>query len=114
MTRAFLMAQARMDYVRVLRLKGLGPWRTVVLHALPNAAGSIMSVAAMTYAYLLEGAVLTETVFARPGLGTYITNSLFAADVKAVLAATMVVGFLYVTLNMLSERLQSLMDPRRA
>jgi peptide/nickel transport system permease protein len=62
----------------------------------------------------LEGAVLTETVFAWPGLGTYITNSLFAADVKAVLSSTLVIGLVYVTLNMLSEHFQKLFDPRSA
>jgi peptide/nickel transport system permease protein len=114
MTRAFLFSQMSLQYVRVLKLKGLGPWRIVLCHALPNCFGGIMSVTAMTYAYLLEGSVLTETVFAWPGLGTYITNSLFAADVKAVLASTMVVGLVYVTLNMLSERLQNLFDARSA
>lgn len=55
-------------------------------------AGPIFAVIALTYAYLLEGAVLTKTVFTWPGLGMYITDSLFATDMPAVLTATLVVG----------------------
>jgi peptide/nickel transport system permease protein len=112
MIRGFLFHQIRQNYVKVLRLKGLSLRRVVLTHVLPNSLPEIMAVSAMTYAYLLEGAVLTETVFAWPGLGTYITNSLFAADVKAVLSSTLVIGAVYVTLNMLSEHMQKWFDPR--
>ena len=112
MTRGFLLHQMGEHYVRVLRLKGLSLNRIILFHALPNSAGAVLSVVAMTYAYLLEGAVLTETVFAWPGIGTYITNSLFAADVHAVLTATLLIGVIYLTLNLLVEWLQPLIDPR--
>ncbi|MCL2898409.1 ABC transporter permease [Brenneria tiliae] len=112
MTRGFLLHQMREHYVKVLRLKGLSLGRIIILHALPNSAGAILSVIAMTYAYLLEGAVLTETVFAWPGIGTYITNSLFAADINAVLTATLLVGIIYLALNLFVEWLQTSIDPR--
>ena len=92
MTRSFLLYQLRQDYTTVLRLKGLSESAILWRHALRNAAGPVLAIIALTYAYLLEGAVLTETVFAWPGLGMYITDSLFASDIPAVLAATLLVA----------------------
>lgn len=112
MTRGFLLAQLHQDYILVLRLKGFSQSRILWRYALPNAAGPILAVTVMAYAYLLEGAVLTETVFAWPGLGMFITESLFAADIPAVLAATLGVGVVYLSFNMCSDALLVLLDPR--
>jgi peptide/nickel transport system permease protein len=112
MTRSFLLWQLRQDYTTVLRLKGLSESAILWRHALRNAAGPLLSVVALTYAYLLEGAVLTETVFAWPGLGMYITDSLFAADIPAVLASTLLVGMIFMLVNILSEVIQAALDPR--
>lgn len=112
MTRSFLLWQLRQDYTTVLRLKGLSESAILWRHALRNAAGPILAIVALTYAYLLEGAVLTETVFAWPGLGMYITDSLFAADIPAVLAATLLVGSIFMLVNIASELIQSALDPR--
>ncbi|ABM58929.1 ABC transporter permease [Verminephrobacter eiseniae] len=112
MTRSFLLWQLRQDYTTVLRLKGLSESAILWRHALRNAAGPILAVIALTYAYLLEGAVLTETVFAWPGLGMYITDSLFAADIPAVLTATLLVGLIFMLINIASELIQSALDPR--
>ena len=83
-------------------------WR----HALGNTLVPLVTVIALSYAYLLEGSVLTETVFAWPGLGQYITNSLLNADMNAVLGGTLVVGVVFVGLNLLSDLLYRLLDPR--
>lgn len=112
MTRSFLLWQMRQDYVTVARLKGLSETVILIRHALPNAAGPILAVIAWTYAFLLEGAVLTETVFAWRGLGLYVTQSLFAADIPAVLAGTLIVGIAFMLLNMAAEFAQSALDPR--
>ena len=112
MTRSFLLWQLRQDYALVLRLKGLSESAILWRHALRNAAGPILAIVALTYAYLLEGAVLTETVFAWPGLGMYITDSLFAADIPAVLAATLLVGTIFMLVNIASELIQAALDPR--
>lgn len=112
MTRSFLLWQLRQDYTTVLRLKGLSEGAILWRHALRNALGPICTVVALTYAYLLEGAVLTETVFAWPGLGLYITDSLFAADIPAVLTGTLVVGVIFMVLNLGAELAQSALDPR--
>ncbi|MCU1716855.1 ABC transporter permease [Pseudomonas sp. 5P_3.1_Bac2] len=112
MTRSFVLAQLQQDYILVLRLKGFSRARILWRYALPNAAGPILAVCVMTYAYLLEGAVLTETVFAWPGLGMFITESLFSADIPAVLAATLVVGVVYLSFNMCADTLLTRLDPR--
>ena len=75
----------------------------VWVHALGNVWVQLVTVIALTFGSLLEGAVLTETVFAWPGLGLYMKNSLFNADLNAVLGGTMVVGVVYIGLNMLSD-----------
>lgn len=112
MTRSFLLWQLRQDYTTVLRVKGLSETAIIWRHALRNAAGPILAIVALTYAYLLEGAVLTETVFAWPGLGMYITDSLFASDVPAVLTATLLVGLIFMLVNIASEVIQAALDPR--
>ncbi|KAF1054351.1 MAG: putative D,D-dipeptide transport system permease protein DdpB [Stenotrophomonas maltophilia] len=112
MTRGFLLAQMHQDYVLVLRLKGLSEARILWDHALRNSAGPILALVIFTYALLLEGAVLVETVFAWPGLGQYIASSLFAADIPAVVAATLMVGIVYFALSLLAETLQRGLDPR--
>jgi peptide/nickel transport system permease protein len=72
----------------------------------------LTTVIALSYASLLEGSVLTETVFAWPGLGFYITNSLLNADMNAVLGGTVVVGGVFIGLNLLSDLLYRVLDPR--
>lgn len=112
MTRSFLLWQMGQDYVTVARLKGLSEWRILLGHAFPNAIGPILAVIAWTYAFLLEGAVLTETVFAWPGLGLYITQSLFSADIPAVLAGTLIIGVAFMVTNIAAEFAQAALDPR--
>jgi peptide/nickel transport system permease protein len=66
----------------------------------------------LSYAGLLEGSVLTETVFAWPGIGSYITNSLLNADMNAVLGGTIVVGAVFICLNLVADLLYRMLDPR--
>ena len=73
---------------------------------------TVITIIGLTYASLLEGSVLTETVFSWPGIGQYITNSLFNNDMNAVLGGTIVVGACFVGINMLSDLLYRLVDPR--
>jgi peptide/nickel transport system permease protein len=112
MTRSFMIEQLRQEYITTARVKGLSEMRVVWRHALGNTAVPLITVIALSYAYLLEGSVLTETVFAWPGLGFYITNSLLNADMNAVLGGTIVVGSVFIGLNLLSDLLYRLLDPR--
>jgi peptide/nickel transport system permease protein len=112
MTRAFMLGELRQEYILAAFAKGLRPARIVWVHALGNVWVPLVTVIALTFGSLLEGAVLTETVFAWPGLGLYMKNSLFNADLNAVLGGTMLVGIVYIGLNMLSDLIYPLVDPR--
>jgi len=112
MTRSFMLNELAQEYVITARVKGVPEWRIIWRHALGNAAVPLTTVIALSYAGLLEGSVLSETVFAWPGLGQYITNSLQNADMNAVLGGTLVIGVVFVALNLLSDALYTLLDPR--
>ncbi len=112
MTRSFMLEQLGQEYITTARVKGAPEWRVIWVHALGNVMIPLITVIALSYASLLEGSVLTETVFAWPGLGLYITNALFSADMNAVLGGTVVVGLVFISLNLLSDLLYRVVDPR--
>ena len=112
MTRSFMLNELAQEYVTTARVKGVPEWRVIWVHALRNAAVPLVTVIALSYASLLEGSVLTETVFAWPGLGQYLTNSLQNSDMNAVLGGTLVIGTVFVGLNLLSDLLYTVLDPR--
>jgi peptide/nickel transport system permease protein len=112
MTRAFMLDALAGEYVITARAKGLSNLRVIWRHAFGNIAVRLVTVLALTYAGLLEGAVVTETVFSWPGLGQYLTISLLNADMNAVLGATLVVGLIYMALNLLADAAYKLLDPR--
>jgi peptide/nickel transport system permease protein len=112
MTRSFMIEQLSQEYVTAARIKGRSFWGTVWKHAFPNIMVPLITVIGLSYASLLEGAVLTETVFSWPGLGLYITKSLFNADMNAVLGGTLVVGAVFIGVNTLCDFLYNVFDPR--
>ena len=112
MTRSFMLEQLGQEYVIAARVKGLSRWQVVRRHALRNILVQLVTVIALAYAFLLEGAVLTETVFAWPGFGRYLTSGLLAGDMNAVLACVLIVGIIFVALNLLADTLYRLLDPR--
>lgn len=112
MTRNFMLNELGQEYIVAARARGLSEARIIWGHALRNAAVPLITVIALSYAGLLEGSVLTETVFAWPGLGLYITNSLQNADMNAVLGGTVVIGAVFVGINLLSDLLYRTLDPR--
>src|SRR5579862_344850 len=112
MTRSFMLGQLRQEYILTAQLKGLSRRRVIWRHALGNIMVPVITVIALSYGYLLEGAVLTETVFSWPGLGLYLKNSLFNADMNAVLGGTLAVGAAFIGLNMLSDLAYLVFDPR--
>jgi len=112
MTRSFMLDQLSQEYVLTARVKGLSEAKVIWRHAFGNVLVQLITIIGLTYASLLEGSVLTETVFAWPGIGQYITQSLFNADLNAVIGGTLVVGIGFVGINMLSDVLYRLVDPR--
>ncbi|WP_336294212.1 ABC transporter permease [Bartonella sp. CB169] len=112
MTRGFMIEQLNQEYIITARVKGLSLMRTVWCHAFRNASIQIITVVALSYASLLEGAVLTETVFAWPGFGRYLTNALLAGDMNAVVGCTLLIGIIFIAINLFSDFLYRILDPR--
>jgi peptide/nickel transport system permease protein len=112
MTRSFMIDQLGQEYILAARAKGLSSLRIIWSEALGNIMVPLITVVALSYGNLLEGAVLTETVFAWPGLGMYMKNALFNADMNAVLGGTLVIGGVYICFNMLSDLCYPMFDPR--
>ncbi|MCB1377140.1 MAG: ABC transporter permease [Alphaproteobacteria bacterium] len=112
MTRSFMIDQLSQEYIIAARIKGRSFWGAVWMHAFPNIMVPLITVVGLSYASLLEGAVLTETVFAWPGLGLYITRALFNSDLNAVLGGTIMVGAVFIGVNLFCDFLYKVFDPR--
>jgi peptide/nickel transport system permease protein len=112
MTRSFMLDQLNQEYIITARVKGMSNARVIWFHAFRNITVPLITVLALSYGLLLEGAVLTETVFAWPGFGQYLTNALLVGDMNAVLACTLLIGSIFITLNLLSDLLYQILDPR--
>jgi len=112
MTRSFMLEQLSQEYITTARVKGLSETAVIWRHALRNVMVPLITVVALSYANLLEGSVLTEMIFAWPGIGSYITNALFSADMAAVLGGTVIVGAVFIGINLLSDILYKIVDPR--
>ena len=112
MIRSFMLEQLGSEYVTTARVKGLSEWQVVWGHAFRNFRIHLVTVIALAYANLLEGSVRTEIIFAWPGLGQYITTSLLANDMNSVLGGTIVIGTIFVGINIFSDLLYRFFDPR--
>jgi len=112
LTRSSMLEVLGSDYIKFARLKGLHEQVVLWKHGLKNALLPVVTFAVMLFVQFLGGAVVTETVFAWPGLGLYITNSLQNADMNAVLGGTIVVGTIFIGLNLLSDVFYRMLDPR--
>jgi peptide/nickel transport system permease protein len=114
MTRSFMLDALTQEYIVTARAKGLSERRVIWGHAFRNVRLPLITVIALAYASLLEGSVLTETVFSWPGIGQYITNSLLSIDMNAVLGGTLAIGTMFILVNLAADVLYRLLDPRAA
>ncbi|MBS1156519.1 MAG: binding-protein-dependent transport system inner rane component [Proteobacteria bacterium] len=112
MTRAFMLAQLSQEYILTARVKGLSERTVIWRHAFRNILVQLLTIVALTYGNLLEGAVLIETVFAWPGFGQYLTSSLLLGDMNAVMGCVLLIGLIFVFLNLLADALYQVFDPR--
>ena len=110
--RSAMLDQLGEDYIRTARAYGLSKWTVILRHALPNALIPSFTVLGLTLGDLLYGAVLTETVFAWPGMGAYVVKSIQSLDFPAVMGFAILVSFIYVLLNMAIDLLYRVIDPR--
>jgi len=112
MARAAVLEETGKDYVRTARAKGAPPSRVIAAHLLRNAAIPIITVVALEIANLLGGAVITESVFAWPGLGRLVLDAIAARDYALVQAAVLVGSVVFVSASLVADLLYGLADPR--
>ncbi|HIE5765509.1 TPA: ABC transporter permease [Proteus mirabilis] len=112
LTRSACLNEMNKEYVTLARAKGIGELRILFYHVLPNIRGVLMTIIALSYTGMLEGAVLTETVFSWPGIGRYLTTALFAGDTTAIMGGTLIIGLCFVFINNMTDIVIRLTDPR--
>lgn len=112
LARASMLDVLGQDYVRTARSKGLSGFSVVYKHGLRNAAIAIVTILGLNLGHLLSGSVLTESVFAYPGLGRLLVDAIFNRDYAVVQGAILVVAVVYVGVNLLVDLLYAAVDPR--
>ena len=112
MTRSSVLSVMSTPYIEMAFLKGLSRSRVVNRHALPNAAGPIISVVALDLAYLVVGVVVVENVFVYPGVGQYMVDAVGKRDVPVIQACGLVFAAVFVSLNTLADILAIIVNPR--
>ncbi|HJZ83759.1 MAG TPA: ABC transporter permease [Polyangia bacterium] len=112
MTRSSMLEVVGEDYVRTARAKGLPARLVIFKHALRNALIPVITVAGIQFGALLAGAIITEKIFARPGLGTLMLDAITTRDWKVVQGVVIVIAISYVIINLLVDLAYGLADPR--
>jgi peptide/nickel transport system permease protein len=111
-TRASMLDVLNDDYVRTARSKGMSEFRVVMKHAFKNTLIPVLTVIGLTAALLVSGAVVTETVFGLPGIGSLVVSAVLRRDYPVIQGALLVIAALYVLINFLIDMLYLLVDPR--
>ncbi|MBS0246395.1 MAG: ABC transporter permease [Proteobacteria bacterium] len=112
LTRASMLDVSREDYVRTARAKGIRPWQVVRRHILRNALLTVVSAFGFTFAALMSEAVVTETVFALPGIGRLVVQSILRRDYPVIQGIILVIVVLYLFINLIVDLAYRFLDPR--
>ena len=112
MTRSSMLEVLNEDYVRTARAKGLAPWRIIGIHALRNALIPVITVIGLQTGVLLAGAILTETIFAWPGVGKWIVESIRRRDYPSVQGGILLISSLIILVNLIVDMLYGVINPR--
>jgi peptide/nickel transport system permease protein len=112
LTRSAMLEVLRADYIRTARAKGLAELLVVVKHTLRNAAIPILTITGLQFGGLLAGAVVTETVFAWPGIGRLAIQSIYNRDYPVVQCVVLLAAGLFVVINLVIDAVYGLLDPR--
>jgi len=112
MTRSSMLECIRQDYVRTARAKGQIERRVIFRHALKNAMIPVTTTAGLSFGFLLGGAVLTETIFAIPGLGAYMVSAFFNRDWPVAIGGVLLIAISFSFVNLLVDVLYAFIDPR--
>ena len=110
-TRSSMLEVLSEDYVRTARAKGLPPWRVVGIHALRNALITVITVIGLQVGVLLAGAILTETIFAWPGIGKWMIDSIFRRDYPAVQGGLLMIASIVMIVNLIVDLTYGLVNP---
>ncbi|WP_279165066.1 ABC transporter permease [Thermus scotoductus] len=111
-TRSAMLEVLSQDYVRTARAKGLAERQVILKHALKNALLPVVTIVGLQFGTLLGGAILTETIFSWPGIGSYIYEGILNRDYPVVQAGVLVVATVFVLVNLLVDLSYALLDPR--
>jgi ABC-type dipeptide/oligopeptide/nickel transport system permease component len=114
LVRAHMVEVLHEDYVKTARAKGLRERSVLWAHALRNALLPVVTLIGLNFGYLLSGAVIIETVFARPGIGRYIVDGILAKDFPLVQGAVLMTATIYLFVNLLTDLSYAVIDPRIA
>lgn len=112
LTRTSMLEVLGQQFVTTARAKGLSEWSVVLAHALKNAAVPVVTLIGLQFGTLLGGAVVTETIFAWPGVGRLAVQSVFVRDYPVVQAGVFVLALTFVAINLLVDLLYGVLDPR--
>ena len=111
-TRASMLEVVRQDYIDTARAKGLKESTLTVRHMLPNALIPILTVIGISFGSLLGGSVVTESIFAWPGVGRFIVDSISFKDIPSILASVVMLAILSTFVNLFVDLLYAFVDPR--
>ncbi|HYL82143.1 MAG TPA: ABC transporter permease, partial [Candidatus Acidoferrum sp.] len=111
-TRSSMLEVLSQEYVKTARIKGLSEFLVITRHALRNAMVPTVTVIGLTYGGLLEGSVLTETIFSWPGLGRYMANAFLTLDLNTIVGGTILVAFTFCLVNLLVDLLYAFLNPK--
>jgi peptide/nickel transport system permease protein len=112
MTRSFMLEQLGQEYIIAARAKGMSRRRMIWRHAFKNIRVQLLTVLALTFGGLIDGAVLVETVFGWPGVGQYLTRGLTMNDMNVVMGSVLLTGTVFLSINLITDRLYRILDPR--
>lgn len=112
--RSSLEGTMRAEYTRTARAKGLTENRILIRHALRNSVGPVLALMGLQLAAMIGNSILVEMIFARPGIGLFISQAIYKGDFNTIAGVTLVIGLLYVLVNIAVDVLQAAADPRIA
>ena len=112
MTRSSMLEVLQADYIRTARAKGLAPWRVIIIHALRNALIPVITVIGLQVGVLFAGAILTETIFAWPGVGKWLIESVQRRDYPVLQGGVLLIATMVMLINLLVDLLYGLINPR--
>ncbi len=112
LTRSSLLEVLGEDYVRTARAKGQREWKVISIHALRNALIPVITIASINFVYRLGGTIILEEIFALPGLGRLLIEAVYNRDFPVIQGITLIIGFLFIMVNFLTDMIYNLVDPR--